>query len=120
MGRAFKGLLRLLRRNQNLLCVVVAFGTTLGLAVVSGYWLFYRAAYVIGGLVPAFFVLGRASLRKLEVPGARAPGREPAGASWKSPSSAPRIVSRWASAPRRACGSAAAPSTRSFCWRSRT
>src|SRR3990170_1506567 len=67
MGRAFKGLLRLLRRNQNLLCVVVAFGTTLGLAAVSGYWLFYRAAYVIGGLVPVCFVWARANLRRLEV-----------------------------------------------------
>src|SRR3990170_3532135 len=75
MGRAFKGLLRLLRRNQTLLFVVVAFGTTLGLAVVSGYWLFYRAAYVIGGLGPVCFVWARARLRKLEVTVERAADR---------------------------------------------
>jgi uncharacterized protein (DUF58 family) len=75
MGRAFKGLLRLLRRNQNLLFVVVAFGTTLGLAAVSGYWLFYRAAYVIGGLVPVCFIWARASLRRLEVTVERAADR---------------------------------------------
>src|SRR3990170_1047365 len=63
MGRAFKGLFRLLRRNQNLLFVVVAFGATLGLAAASGYWLFYRAAYVIGGLAPICFVWARAPLR---------------------------------------------------------
>ena len=60
MGRAFLGLLRLIRRNQNLLFVLAAFGTMLGLAAVSGYWLFYRAAYVIGGLVPVSFLWARA------------------------------------------------------------
>src|SRR3972149_9797318 len=75
MGRAFKGLFRLLRRNQNLLFVVVAFGTTLGLAVVSRYWLFYRAAYVIGGLAPICFVWARANLRRLEVTVERAADR---------------------------------------------
>ena len=67
MGRAFLGLLRLIRRNQNLLFVLAAFGTMLGLAAVSGYWLFYRAAYVIGGLVPVSFLWARANLRGLEV-----------------------------------------------------
>ena len=62
-----RALIRFGRRNQNLLFVVVAFGTTLGLAVVSGYWLFYRATYVIGGLVPICFVWARANLRRLEV-----------------------------------------------------
>src|SRR3972149_4230557 len=73
MGRAFKGLFRLLRRNQNLLFVVVAFGTTLGLAVVSGYWLFYRAAYVIGGRPPGL------------LPSAAAPPPRPAGAGGHPP-----------------------------------
>src|SRR3970282_1988843 len=81
MLRALKGLFRLLRRNQNLLCVVVAFGTTLGLAAVSGYWLFYRAAYVFGGLVPVCFVWARAGLRKLEGTVVRAAGPLPAGPS---------------------------------------
>src|SRR3972149_1470170 len=67
MGRAFKGLCRPLRRNQTLLFVIVAFGPTLGLAAASGYWLFYRAAYVIGGLAPICFVWARANLRRLEV-----------------------------------------------------
>src|SRR3989304_6100422 len=49
MGRAFKGLLRLLRRNHNLLFVVVAFGTTLGLAAGSGYRLFAPPAQLPGG-----------------------------------------------------------------------
>src|SRR3989304_3974939 len=79
MGRAFKGLLRLLRRDQNLLFVVVAFGTTLGLAAVSGYWLFYRAAYVSGGLAPICYVWARANLRRLEVTGERACERLPVG-----------------------------------------
>src|SRR3970282_2268940 len=75
MGRAFKGLFRLLRRNQNLLFVVVAFGTTFGLAVVSGFWLFYRAAYVSGGLVPVCFLWAPGSLRKLDVTVQRAADR---------------------------------------------
>src|SRR3990172_12304411 len=75
MLRAFKGLLRLLGRTQTLLFVVVAFGTTLGLAVVSGYWLFSRAAYMIGGLAPIGFLWARANLRRLEVTVERAADR---------------------------------------------
>src|SRR3972149_5384014 len=75
MLRAFKGLCRPLRRNQTLLFVIVAFGTTLGLAAASGYWLFYRAAYVIGGLAPICFVWARANLRRLEVTVERAADR---------------------------------------------
>jgi uncharacterized protein (DUF58 family) len=60
-------LFRLLRRNLNLLMVLAAFGTMLGLAVVSGSALLYRAAYVIGGLVPVSFVWARANLRGLAV-----------------------------------------------------
>src|SRR3990172_2048508 len=58
-------LFRLLRRNVNLLMVLAAFGTMLGLAAVSGSALLYRAAYVIGGLVPLSFVWARANLRGL-------------------------------------------------------
>jgi uncharacterized protein (DUF58 family) len=75
MLRTFGALLRLLRRNQSLLFVVVAFGATLGLAAFSGYWLFYRAAYVIGGLAPVCFVWARANLRRLEVTVERASDR---------------------------------------------
>jgi uncharacterized protein (DUF58 family) len=70
-----RALFRLLKRNHNLLFVVVAFGTTVGLAAVSGYWLFYRAAYVIGGMVPVCFVWARANLRGLEVTADRAADR---------------------------------------------
>jgi uncharacterized protein (DUF58 family) len=73
--RLLAGLLRVAGRNRNLLIVVAAFGTTLGLAAVSGYWLFYRAAYVIGGLVPISFVWARANLRGLQVTAERAAGR---------------------------------------------
>ncbi len=67
MRGAIVGLFRFLRRNQNLLLVVGAFGTMLGLAVVSGDTLFYRAAYVIGGLVPVSFIWARANLLGLAV-----------------------------------------------------
>ncbi|MCH7577708.1 MAG: hypothetical protein IH822_07925, partial [Chloroflexi bacterium] len=56
MRRVFRGLFPFLRRNQNLLLVLAAFGVMLGLAAATGYWLFYRAAYGIGGLVPISFV----------------------------------------------------------------
>ena len=75
MRRIFGGLFRVVRRNRNLLIVVAAFGTMLGLAAVSGYWLFYRAAYVVGGLVPLSFVWARANLRGLEVTVERAADR---------------------------------------------
>jgi uncharacterized protein (DUF58 family) len=58
---------RVCRRNHNLLLVLAAFGTLIGLAAVSGYWLFYRAAYVVGGLVPISFVWARANFRGLNV-----------------------------------------------------
>jgi uncharacterized protein (DUF58 family) len=61
------GLFRVCQRNQNLLFVAAVFGTLAGLAVVSGYWLFYRAAYVVGGLVPISFVWARVNLLGLEV-----------------------------------------------------
>jgi len=75
LSRVLIGLFRLVRRNQNLLIVLAAFGTLLGLAVVSGHWLFYRAAYVIGGLVPVSFIWARANLRRLDVTVERAAGR---------------------------------------------
>ncbi len=58
---------RLWQRNQNLLLVLAAFGTMAGLAAVSGHWLFYRAAYIIGGLVPLSFLWARLHLQGLEV-----------------------------------------------------
>ena len=75
MRRVFRGLFRFLRRNQNLLLVLAAFGVMLGLAAATGYWLFYRAAYGIGGLVPISFVWARANLRGLKVTVERAADR---------------------------------------------
>ncbi|HEU4758497.1 MAG TPA: DUF58 domain-containing protein [Dehalococcoidia bacterium] len=64
-----------LRRNRSLLLALAVFGTMAGLAAVSGYWLFYRAAYVLGGLIPLSFVWGRLNLRGLEVTVERAGDR---------------------------------------------
>ncbi len=75
MIRALAGLARIVGRNHNLLFVLAAFGTMVGLAAVSGYWLFYRAAYLIGGLVPLSFIWARLHLRGLEVTVERAVGR---------------------------------------------
>jgi uncharacterized protein (DUF58 family) len=61
------GLVRVLWRNQNLLFVLTVFGTLLGLALVSGYWLFYRAAYLVGGLIPISLVWALANVRGLNV-----------------------------------------------------
>ncbi len=65
--RALRRLTRLAYRNQNLLLVLTALGTMSALAAVSGYWLFYRAAYVLGALVPLCFVWARLHLRGLQV-----------------------------------------------------
>lgn len=59
--------LALLRRHQHLLWALAVFGTVLGLAVVSGYSLFYRAAYFLGGLIVLSFLWARANLRRLTV-----------------------------------------------------
>lgn len=58
---------RFVRRFQNLIFVGAAFGTTLGLAVSTGHWMFYRAAYVLGGLVPLCLVWARLNLRGLDL-----------------------------------------------------
>ncbi|MBI2913620.1 MAG: DUF58 domain-containing protein [Chloroflexi bacterium] len=75
MRRLVVGLGRLVRRNHNLLFVLAAFGTMFGLATVSGYWLFYRVSYLIGGLVPLSFIWARVQARGLEVTVQRAVGR---------------------------------------------
>jgi uncharacterized protein (DUF58 family) len=55
------------RSNLNLLIVLAALGTCIGLAAVSGEAAFYRIAYVLGGLVPLSFIWGRLNLRGLKV-----------------------------------------------------
>lgn len=67
MRRALAGLGRALWRNQNLLFVLAVSGTLLGLAVASGYWLFYRAAYLVGGLVPISLIWAIANVCGLNV-----------------------------------------------------
>lgn len=67
-------LFRLLRRlgaaayrNQNLLLLLAAFLTVAVMAAVTGYWIFYRASYVLGALIPLCFAWARLHLRGLEV-----------------------------------------------------
>lgn len=67
MADALRRLLRLCYRNQNLLFVMTALITMSILAVVSGYWFFYRAAYVLGGLVIICLVWARVHAGALEV-----------------------------------------------------
>jgi uncharacterized protein (DUF58 family) len=54
-------------RNQSLFFVVVALVTAAVLAGVTGHWLFYRGAYILGGLIPLCFIWARIHLRGLEV-----------------------------------------------------
>lgn len=63
----FRWLLRTAIRFHSLLFVLAAFTTMAVLAAISGYWLFYRAAYVLGGLVPLCFIWARIHLRGLDV-----------------------------------------------------
>jgi len=54
-------------RNHNL---VISLGALVSLAVlagISGYWIFYRAAYVVGALIPLCFVWARIHARGLEI-----------------------------------------------------
>lgn len=55
------------RRFQNLIFVAAAFGTTLGLAIATGHWMFYRATYALGILVPLCLVWARVNLSGLDV-----------------------------------------------------
>ena len=65
--RFLKAYAGFLYRNHNLLFVLWALGTLIGLAAISGNWLFYRSAYVLGALVPLCFLWARIHLRGLEV-----------------------------------------------------
>lgn len=66
-GRGLSAFFALVYRNHNLLIVMGAFGAMVVLAVISGYWLFYRAAYVLGGLVPLCFIWARLHIGALQV-----------------------------------------------------
>lgn len=71
----FRWLLRTAYRFHSLLFVLAAFGTVAVLAAISGYWLFYRAAYVLGALIPLCFIWARLHLRGLDVSVERANDR---------------------------------------------
>ena len=59
MADALRRFLRLSYRNQNLVFVIAALVAMSVLAFVSGYWFFYRAAYVLGGLVVICLIWAR-------------------------------------------------------------
>ena len=71
MGRAafrpIRAIIRFARAYQNLIFVAIAFGSTLGLAIGTGHWVFYRATYILGALVPACLIWARLNLSGLDV-----------------------------------------------------
>ena len=75
MAYALRRFLGLCYRNQNLLFVVSALVTMSAFAFVSGYWFFYRAAYVLGGLVIICLIWARVHAGALEVAVERANDR---------------------------------------------
>ena len=75
IARGIGGLGRFVYRNHNLLIVLAALITMITLAAISGYWIFYRTAYVLGALVPLCFLWARAHLRGLELSVERANDR---------------------------------------------
>jgi uncharacterized protein (DUF58 family) len=66
MGGA-TGLLGLWRRYENLAIVLILLATTWILALASGFWFFFRLAYVLSALVPLSFLWAWFSLRGLNV-----------------------------------------------------
>ena len=75
MADALRRFLRLSYRNQNLVFVIAALVAMSVLAFVSGYWFFYRAAYVLGGLVVICLIWARVHAGALEVTVERANDR---------------------------------------------
>jgi uncharacterized protein (DUF58 family) len=75
LARGFGRFFGFLYRNHNLLIVLIAFAIIASLAAISGYWLFYRAAYVLGALIPLCFIWARIHARGLEVSVERANDR---------------------------------------------
>ena len=66
MGK-LRRLYRLVRRNWNLICASLALIVSMTLGVTSGHWMFYRAGYVMAGLIAVSYVWARTNLRGLEV-----------------------------------------------------
>jgi uncharacterized protein (DUF58 family) len=67
MADGLRAFLLLCYRNHNLLFVVVAFGVVATLAIISGYWFFYRGAYVLAGLIGVCFIWSRIHTGALDV-----------------------------------------------------
>lgn len=65
--RGVAALIDLFVRNYNLSCVIAALIAAIVLAAVTGHWIFYRGAYVLGGLIPLCFFWARITSRGLEV-----------------------------------------------------
>jgi uncharacterized protein (DUF58 family) len=65
--RSILRLWRLWERHQNLIIVFVALTAAWLLALASGFWFFFRLAYVLSALVPLSFLWAWANLRGLEV-----------------------------------------------------
>jgi len=66
-ARTVGALLKFLYQHHNILIVLWAFGTMAALAAISGYWMFYRAAYALGALIPICFIWARLQSRGLEL-----------------------------------------------------
>jgi len=75
MADGLRRFLRLAYRNQNLVCVIAALVAMSVLAFVSGYWFFYRASYVLGGLVVICVIWARVHAGALQVTVERANDR---------------------------------------------
>lgn len=58
---------QMIARNQNLFFVLIALGWAAVLAGVTGHWLFYRGAYILGALIPICYIWARIHARGLEV-----------------------------------------------------
>jgi uncharacterized protein (DUF58 family) len=65
--RRIIGLWRFWVRHQNLIVVLIALIAAWLLAFASGFWFFFRLAYVLTALVPLSFVWAWANLRALDV-----------------------------------------------------
>ncbi len=65
--RRVRGLWRLWTRHQNLAIVFVTLAAAWLLGLASGFWFFFRLAYLLSALVPLSFLWAWANVRGLEV-----------------------------------------------------
>ncbi|HUF52933.1 MAG TPA: DUF58 domain-containing protein [Dehalococcoidia bacterium] len=71
-------------RNQNLFFVIIALIWAAVLAGVTGHWLFYRGAYILGGLIPICYLWARIHAHGLEVEIERATDRLQVGQEFET------------------------------------